>query len=196
MDIVSPSANQTVRWPHTNLILSIGLSGIKQALGLNINDMLATCLYVYVSPLGGFIHVQGDGVIALKYRDGNIMMSRFEWQNNTPYYPAYHSNGLESFIKVHGDDLNAKCLTKKKCIQKSNGEFSKTKIDEYTLGQGIQGININIPVNSLLNHIEFIAIFSDGVTQIDKTDWKDAVSKFMAFKNTTGEFVKLSNPFE
>jgi len=92
---------------EVSLRQNIVLSGIKQALGLNINDMLATCLYVYVSPLGGFIHVQGDGVIALKYRDGNIMMSRFEWQNNTPYYPAYHSNGLESFTNSPVVFLNA-----------------------------------------------------------------------------------------
>ncbi|MFC1622687.1 protein phosphatase 2C domain-containing protein [Patescibacteria group bacterium] len=173
-----------------SLCQNIVLFGIKQTLGLNTNDMLATCLYAYVSPIGGFIHIQGDGVIALKYRDGNILMSRFEWQNNTPYYPAYHSEDLENFIKDHGDDLNANCLIRENCTQETDSNFSESNVEEYTLRQGIQGININLSSDLLFNDVEFIAIFSDGITQIDKTDWKDAVSKFMAFKNTTGEFVK------
>ena len=38
--------------------------------------------------------------------------------------------------------------------------------------------------------IEFLGIFSDGVTEIESLDWKEVVAELFAFKNTAGEFVK------
>lgn len=176
--------------------LEIGLrqrivtAGVRQALGLRSFDMQATCIYAFVSQLGGLIHLQGDGVIALKYRDGRIIMSRFDWLNNTPYYPGYDENDLISFIKAHGGNLNAKRLNEETWIFSTDKKFVKATNREYTLCEGIKGITINVPQELISEELEVIAVFSDGVTQISNIDWKDAVVEFMSFKNIEGEFAK------
>lgn len=171
-----------------NFCQKIVLAGTRQILGLLPSDMLATCIYAYISPLGGFIHVQGDGVVALKYQDGRIAILRFEWEDNTPFYPAYNENDLLNFIKAHGDDLKALRLSEKKWVQYDSGKLFESDI-KHSLSEGIQGITINISAETL-SELVFIAIFSDGITQIDNLDWKNSVTEFMAFKNTTGEFAK------
>lgn len=168
----------------------IVLAGTRQALGLHPHDMLATCVYAYISPSGGFAHIQGDGVVALKYRDGSMDMFNFEWENNMPYYPAYNEDDLANFIKAHGNDLEGLRLSEKKCFMGTDGNFFESDVKTYTLSNGIRGVVINISKDLLLKELEFIAVFSDGVAQIDQMRWEDVVAMFMAFKNTTGEFAK------
>jgi hypothetical protein len=162
-----------------NLRQKIAISNSRINLDLKTNDLYATCNYIYLSKNRGFIHTQGDGVIAIKYLDGNIEMYRLDWQNNMPYYPAYAEMELENFIIAHGNDLNKKVL-------KKEGNYDK-EIEELTLKDGINGSVI--PIFNIEN-IEFIAVFSDGITQIENCDWKDEVCNFMAFKSLSGEFLK------
>lgn len=168
----------------------IVLAGARQILGLQLEDTLATCVYAYISPVGGFVHVQGDGVVALKYQNGRIVMSQFKWENNTPYYPTYEEVGLVNFLEAHGNNLNATRLSEESYVYETDGKFTVLDTKYYTLSNGIQGITINIEAETLSEQLAFIAVFSDGVTQVDNFDWKDAVVMFMAFKNTTGEFAK------
>jgi hypothetical protein len=175
---------------EVNLRQNLVLAGIRQTLGLIVDDMLATCAYAYITPLGGVAHIHGDGVIALKYRDGHIVMTRYDWEDNTPFYPAYNEAELDQFIKAHGSDLAAHRLKSETWTLDTEGEFIDHVKAEYSLSEGIRGVTIEIPVESLFKEIEFIGVCSDGVTQVDQLDWKDAVAKFMAFKNTTGEFAK------
>ncbi|MBR1034034.1 hypothetical protein, partial [Bradyrhizobium liaoningense] len=49
-------------------------------------------------------------------------------------------------------------------------------------------------VGSCIDHdvrgYSHIAVFSDGVTQVDGMDWRDVVTALMSFKSTGGAFVK------
>ncbi len=164
-------------------------AGIRQLLNLQPQDMLATCVYAYISPNGGFVHVQGDGVVIFKYQNGCIEVSRFEWSDNRPFYPAYNEFGLSNFIQAHGDNLNNLRLSEEKWMRKNEEEFIDCGTANFTLSEGIGGIVMDIPEKLLIN-LEFIAVFSDGITQIDKLDWKSAVQMFTAFKNTKGAFAK------
>lgn len=166
-----------------------GLSSACQILGLQSDDLLATRLYIYLCSGGGIIHIQGDGVVALKYEDQRVEMYRYEWQNNMPYYPAYFGDRLSDFIAAHGNDPKAFCL-REEMWRSSDNQYSLIHNINYTLGQGIRGITINLDKTIIDNHIEFVAVFSDGVTQIDGTGWQDAVIDFMGFKNFKGEFAK------
>lgn len=158
-------------------------------MGLEQGDMLATCIYVHCNQNGGRIKVQGDGVFTFKYRDGAIETQRFEWKDNVPFYPAYKGREMEAFIERHGSNLESSRLIKSTVyIPPSPGETSESS-ENYTLEQGINGINLDFS-NRFLEAVEFIAVFTDGVTQIDGIPWHDAVREFLAFKNTTGEFVK------
>jgi hypothetical protein len=164
------------------------LAGLQNTLNLNVHDMLATCIYSYICPNGGFVRICGDGTIALKYRSGKIVMHNFEWHNNTPYYPVYKNGFLKQFIDTHGGDLDNICVSEEIWIIDDKESFS-SNVKEYSLREGIEGINISID-KQILDELEFIAIFSDGVTQIEGVAWHDAVEDFLSFKNTTGAFAK------
>lgn len=157
------------------------LLSTKYHLGLNQEDLLATCLIVTATTQQGWFDVSGDGVTALRYLDGTISMTRFEWANNMPYYPAYYydeAQGAE-FIRRHGGFESA-CFT-----AETFNEDGSTTTRSFT---ATQGERLRSEFN--LQEIEFAAVFSDGVTQIDGIDWKDAVRELLNFKNTAGEFGK------
>ena len=70
------------------------LAATRETLDLTTEDMLSTCLYIYVANNYGFVHIQGDGVVAMKDRSGRIVMRKYEWRNNTPFYPAYTNENI------------------------------------------------------------------------------------------------------
>jgi hypothetical protein len=158
-------------------------------LGLERVDMLATCGYIYLTKHGGFVHIQGDGVVGIKYRDGHITMFRYEWADNTPFYPSYGEDGIEKFVGAHGGNLDALRLSCSTVIYKSDGSFGDENSQQFTLRDGLEGIVTKISEKEL-EEIEFIAVFSDGVTQIENVSWKEAAVAFLSFKNTAGEFAK------
>ena len=165
------------------------MAGSRETLGLSNLDMLATCVYAYITPHGGFIHLKGDGVLAYKKRNGNVCMSRYEWADNKPFYPAYIDDHFAGFIMEHGGDINAKRLTAEHWEYSHDGKFSELPSEEFTLGEGIRGITRPFSVEEL-TYLDCIAVFSDGVTQIEGLDWKDAVVELLAFKTTEGVFAK------
>lgn len=165
------------------------LGGIRHVLGLEARDMLATCLYACLAPGGGFIHLQGDGVVACGLAGGGVVILSFEWTGNMPFYPAYAEDHCASFIQAHGGDLCAPVLTEERW-RYSPGGFERTEVIAHTLSAGIKGITLS--VNDLVEggELSFLALFSDGVRQIDKKDWKEAVLELLTFKSVTGEFAK------
>lgn len=164
-------------------------AGLRELLGLDQQDMLATCLYQYITPYGGLVHLQGDGVIAYKSLSGRIVMCRYEWANGMPVYPAYSIDGYDSFIQAHGGDIEEKRLIKQCWEYTPEGETNQILEETLTLGEGIYGITQLIDTKEL-ETLDCIAIFSDGVTQIEGIEWKDAVIRLLAFKTTQGEFAK------
>lgn len=170
----------------------VGMAGTQRMLDLSLMDMLATCAFAYISLQGGIIHLQGDGIVALKWRDGRITMYKYDWSKNTPYYPAYNLNdALERFVQEHGGDVHAFAMgcERWECDSGDEGGFEGPLCEEITLGDGIRGITISLSAEEL-QELEFVAVFSDGPTQVEGMDWKQVVVDLMAFKNTQGVFVK------
>lgn len=161
---------------------------VRPMMGLDYQDMLATCIYAYFTQNGGLIHIQGDGIVGLKFRNGDILMHRYEWADNVPFYPSYENHDLKAFIERHGNDLTARRLFGQCVLRTSGGAVIETLTD-FSIQQGVDGISLDIPQNQL-EQIEFVAVFTDGVAQIENVGWCDAVSKFLTFKTTTGEFAK------
>ena len=154
----------------------------RSLLGLEASDMLATCVSMEVNEFTGTIKVQGDGVVALRFDDGSsTRIHRFDWKNNTPFYPAYTANGDEAvFITAHGGPestaVTEECIHRDGCVENR----------ELSAASGARGLIVAF--NPQI--VSFAAVFSDGVTQIDGVNWKDAVRELLNFKNTNGEFVK------
>jgi len=163
------------------------LAELSGDLGLDRNDLLATCLYAKITPNNNYINIIGDGVIAYQFDNGEIWMSRFEWNKNTPFYPAYRIGGLRNFIAAHDGDLLAGVLRETKCIF-TNGEYVDQEEVVYSLQNGMRGVVIDL--NDKITMLKYIVLFTDGITQIDQYDWRKAVVAMLSYKNTTGEFVK------
>lgn len=163
-----------------------------QTLGLAYEDMLATCEYAYISPTGGYIHIQGDGVVAMKFGNGGIFMHRYEWDGNMPFYPAYSQFGmLARFVEAHGGDRQAPLFTEEIWYAyEEEGKYRDIGRTEHTLAEGVRGITIAVDQDCLDDDLEFVAVFSDGVTQIEGIDWKDAVRSLVGFKGLKGNFAK------
>lgn len=166
------------------------------AYGIGSRDLLATSVYAYLSPEGGFAHADGDGVIAWKTRNGHVHMVKYEWAGNRPFYPVYNlSDGMQqSWIKAHGGDVNAICLTVETWEYVPGGMVQKESRN-FALGEGMRGDTLVITKEQLAA-IEFVAVFSDGVMQVDGYDWKDVVVQLLGFKAKQGVFaVRRMNAF-
>lgn len=175
------------------------ISTSKIVLGLEPKDMYATCVYAYLTLNGGFIHVQGDGVVALKYRNGNIKMFRYDWAKNAPFYPSYDDADAKMYINnphLHEGDERTALLTGIETFRNFGGAYSAEQIRILPFSEGRNGAVINLSIAEL-TELEYCAVFTDGITQIGKLpraeefiDWKDAVVEFLGFKSLAGEFVK------
>lgn len=161
---------------------------VRPVIGMERGDMLATCIFAYFTSCGGLVHIQGDGVVALKYRNGLLCMHRFEWDDNTPFYPSYIGNDLVAFVAFHGGDISGLRLHESIVSGISRDEYKKLSRD-LSVKRGIEGISLNFSQQQM-EDIEYVAIFTDGVTQIQNVDWQEAVADFLAFKSTAGEFAK------
>jgi hypothetical protein len=164
------------------------LNEALQTLGLSRQDMLATSVYVYLDEGGGYVHVEGDGAVAKKYKSGKVSLALYEWQDNTPFYPLYNDTDREAFIALHGGDIDLPRLTRTEVVIEPDGTRSEIS-QSFSIRQGLSGIVERIlPLE--LEELEFVAVFTDGVGQIKDVDWTEVMIEFMAFKNFEGEFVK------
>lgn len=176
--------NQSVTQQHNSILLKT-----IESFNLQFSDLLATCLYVCLTPKVGLISIQGDGVVAKVYRDGSLTFTAYRWNNNTPLYPAYAiMDNYRSFVKAHGDDLNFTSLNVDSYHQDTSGgvRFNSHGI---SLGDALQGVVSKISEDEI-GTLSFVAVFTDGVMQVEGIYWKDAVLELLAFKNLNGEFAK------
>lgn len=155
----------------------------KSALCLLQEDMLATCGYVAASDRLLAVRIIGDGVIAAKRRGGDLVMTKVDWANNTPIYRAYAEDDYASFIHAHGGhDAMAVNVTRH-----VRGEDAPTdKVIPQPLYSMLSGFADTVPIRDF----DFVAVLSDGVTQVDGMGWRDVVAELMNFKSVEGDFVK------
>ena len=165
------------------------LNEVKTLLSVTRNDMLATCLYAVVSERGGFVHVRGDGVVAFVKRNGSILLHRFDWANNTPFYPEYLNDDVSSFVEAHGGVEDAHALTEEKWLL-TNNECKHISTTTHSIAHGMGGMLIDINQEVVKNELAYVAVFTDGVEAVDGMDWKEAAAHLLDLKNRGGVFAK------
>lgn len=179
------------------MIASIGTYSLLSRVSLAITneDMLATSLYAVMNEHGGYIHMLGDGVCAIKSKDGIVAVVALDWQQNTPYYPIYREDNIDQFIALHKKfDNGEKALRITTYKLLPSGEEQDRSETYYSIDEAINGFVVKISKEEVDN-IESIAVFSDGVQDFQSLDGKQVkssqvVHEMMSFKNYTGEFVK------
>lgn len=163
------------------------LARTAEILGLETEDLLATCLYASSHGSNLTLHLHGDGVAAWQYSDGTIDLLRLDWDDNTPSYPAYSADGYAGFVAYHGANLAAQRATGEFWRRATDGSALLLERRRYLLGQVLTGLTIPFDDNPPITRV---AVFTDGVTQVDGLDWKEVVGQLMNFKTTAGEFAK------
>ncbi|MFA5993448.1 MAG: protein phosphatase 2C domain-containing protein [Parcubacteria group bacterium] len=177
-------------FPQVDAWREQSLMATQSLLGVTPLDLLATCVSVMLTPGGGYVRIEGDGVVAIKYHTGAIRMFRFDWNNNMPFYPTYRTLGLQLFVKAHGGVTTEECLREEVWLWDSVGQCVQEQVRMHSVQDGLAGIKQMLEAEELAKEVTCVAVFSDGVCQIDGVDWQDAVREFLAFKNMAGEFAK------
>ncbi|WP_027578413.1 protein phosphatase 2C domain-containing protein [Bradyrhizobium sp. Ai1a-2] len=155
----------------------------RAALCLRPDDLLATCAYVAIWGNRATSRIVGDGVAAGIDRDGQLVMNRIEWANNMPVYRAYwRTDEYRGFVTAHGG-METRAFSQHIFAP---DEDPRELIARHTVEDGLVGTSIDHD----LRMFRFLAVFSDGVTQVDGMDWRDVVAELMSFKSTEGTFVK------
>jgi hypothetical protein len=131
------------------------------------------------------VSVTGDGAFALQ-RHTHTSLGVVRWSENTPFYPAYTSTGhIEAFLLRHRDRTDA--LIVHECKFETEGALQPDLVSSshYTAEDGIRGYEGEFDAG----HVRSIALFSDGIEQVDTYMAEAVVRELMAFKSTTGQFV-------
>ncbi len=177
-------------FPQVDAWREQALTATQTLLGVTPLDLLATCISIMLTPGGGYVRIEGDGVAAIKYRTGAIRMFRFDWNNNMPFYPAYRTLGMQLFVRAHGGIAAEECLREEVWLWDGIEQCVQEQVRMHSAQEGIAGIKLMLEAEELVKEIACVAVFSDGVCQIDGVTWQDAVREFLAFKNMAGEFAK------
>ncbi len=170
----------------------------KSSLGVDDDDMLATCSYAIINEEGGFIHLMGDGTVIIRLVGGILKIISLNWQNNLPYYLSYDISGeLPNFKSEHSKINNGEIAL---CISESGTLHDNLygKTTHIPIEEAVKGYTIKID-KSFLSVIESITIFSDGVQDFHKNpntsdreriEMDQIVIEMTNFKGYKGEFVK------
>lgn len=173
-----------------NLQQHMLLATAQNLLDLTVEDQLATSLYAFAAEgQGAFAHLRGDGVIAALSNAGVLTLVRVEWANNMPYYPAYTGNGLAGFIRHHGGNLEGAAATWQQWQGTGANSLRQVASGTLSLRQGIEGYTWAFTAEGLAE-LRYLAVFTDGVTQVDNLPWQQAAHALLAFKSTSGDFAK------
>ena len=163
---------------------------VHRELHMQYNDLLATNIYALSVKNYTYVHVVGDGIVAVVAVDGSIDVWRYLWADNTPYYPAYDLGKQEQFIVAHGGNGLQTRLTQERWFIDPYGAVIPVDIKKHTIIQGMRGSTIDLSKRVKNALVKSITIFSDGAELVDGLSWSDVVSQSVAYKNVKGAFVK------
>ena len=153
----------------------------KKLWGLKHEDMLATLDVITETNNDILLRIFGDGVIAVDYGD-EIVMYRFDWDKNIPFYLEYYNCGYNEFSNIH----NVGKMSLPVHVEVYSTKTKTSRATRLSFSDGVSGTCVLVDESVARS----VAIFSDGVTQIDGVDWKDAVQELLAFKTIGKDFAK------
>lgn len=166
------------------------LDEVEHSLALRPSDMFATLLIGVLQVNGdGYAYIYGDGVVVAQYANGVRVYSKVSWDDNMPFYPRYQGELRDVFVTAHGGDLERERATHE--VVRIDGLGVERSLQRLTLEQAMQGVEMGFGAPRFgPNPLQTIALFSDGITQIEGVPWEVAVDEALAFRSTTGAFLK------
>jgi hypothetical protein len=164
------------------------IEAYRRTLQLPLDDLLATSLWAMVDNDALHISVTGDGALALMFEDDTgPLLYNISWDKSAPYYPAYRLGGKNEQFKLHHENPTPLTITRSQ--QELDGELN-TAIDQHYIEPGMNGLGFTFLKDDPLfkTRLSGIALFSDGVTQVDDVQTTDVVRSLLSFKSITGQF--------
>ena len=163
---------------------------VRCTLGLEQRDLYATSLYLHATLSGVRGLIQGDGGYGVRFSDGTISSFRFEWlpalidgvERSVPFYPTYDVREREKFKSIHMQQPGPRFE-----VARSPESFSLLR----SVNAGMRGYEIDLS----LKNVVAVAVFSDGVSQVDNWSWQEVVEELMLVPNYNGEFAKRKLAF-
>ena len=140
------------------------------------------------------VTIIGDGVVAVKYKDGRLTIKEIKFPSNAPYYLKYELNATDR-IEYYGK-FGTKSEIKSITFDKGGKE-----VECKTLESDI-AIDPAYHMDFVLEDVVFIALMSDGAGSFQKivrsatsvfpksVETVEAVKRLTNFKNYHGEFVQ------
>ncbi len=167
---------------HINTERNLYIETYRRTLQLSLNDMLSTSLWAIMDESSLTVHVTGDGVFALLFEDLPPYLYEITWDKSAPYYPAYQLGGLDNSFKQHHDNITPLSVTKR-C-------GGNVEVNELYIEPGMNGLGFEFKTTSDLfqSPIIGVALFSDGVTQVDGLDTTSVVTSLVTYKSSAGQF--------
>ncbi len=168
------------------------LESYQSKLQLPPADLLSTNLWAVVNEEKVTVGLTGDGTVALQYEYG-LMIISYEWQQNKPYYPIYRLSGSDTaFRNTHQATISP--LIKKITTVHQTTETVSQPLD---LDTGMQEQLLSYPlIHGEFGQLHSVALFSDGVEQVDQFTPVEVVRFLLSFKSTSGQFaVRRMNRF-
>jgi len=161
---------------------------------LDLSPLFSDCtlLLTVVDKDKANLFMFGDGVAAIKFKNGDLNIIDVTYLSGAPYYPSYplDSNRLACYVQEFGGMLDV-CQN----LQQLNG-LRKNASKQINLSPhpSIGWDNTSFTFKD----IESISLMSDGVKSYQKQSdngmnnvlSEDIVNSFVAYKNTSGVFVQ------
>lgn len=154
----------------------------KQELALDDSDLYATCLMAYVRGDEVRVLVYGDGVLAVRYRDGYGRLEHYEWSYNSPPFPMSSEEDLRRMVERE----SRLCVTRHRIAPERSQTSPSKEVDTVPLGQRQRtGFCARVfDVKALAD----VALFTDGVDKVmsdaHAMPWDEVVADLMAFHPT------------
>ena len=142
--------------------------------------------------------IGGDGVVAIKYCDGQIAVLEKIYLTGAPYYPIYDAS--PEWKKEYMKKFRTKEPIYKNYMISPEGEIKEVEERSFPFNFEVAPEN-GFYINHL-NGVEAVAVFSDGIDSFysqkntetsrygEKIPVSEMIRKFMDFKQGKGEFVK------
>ncbi|MFZ2619965.1 MAG: protein phosphatase 2C domain-containing protein [Alphaproteobacteria bacterium] len=197
--IVATSPHPHLAVEAINALQRAYMASAQDALSLDSADLTATCIYAFLTPQGGFVHVRGDGAVAIRYTDGKLLLHRFGWPPEMgPYYPINQEHPSH-FIATHGGNAEATLFTQESWATDGKLPLFQSASRTYTVREGMDGVLLTFSAKQVKN-LEAVAVFSDGVEKLGNISvsvnnppfqpWQDVVAELMQFKAHSDAFVR------
>jgi Protein phosphatase 2C len=155
--------------------------------GLDVGDLLATSIVAEVRDdgLDATVTIKGDGAAAFVGIDGTVEIFMAEWAGNMPWYPAYILGGADRFIAAHAEHGGSAFKTERWFGRAGEALIldEETTMSAESFPRDGWSMRISRPLRA-------VAVFTDGIMQVDAVDWRNVALDLIGFRSTSGDFVK------